>query len=156
MPFSIDSFPGNYSTGEVGMFWDMSECVVPDELNDAEILERMRSSISDSGHRGHVSIYVYGDLTGHHFPSDAGVKLNHFPAGDKYAKETKMLEDVVAWSAENPEPSTLMLITGSISDELADVALLLKTRKNYHLICVEPSPTPTEVILIPTRSGGGN
>lgn len=59
----------------------MSECEVPDELNDAEILERMRKSISDAGHRGHVSIYAYGDLTGHHFPSDAGVKLNHFPAG---------------------------------------------------------------------------
>lgn len=67
-----------------------------------------------------------------------------------------MLEDVVAWSAENPEPSTLMLIMGSYSDDLADVVLLLKAQKNYHFICVEPSPIPTEVILIPTRSGGGN
>jgi len=45
-----------------------------------------------------------------------------------------MLEDIVSWSAEHPEPSTLFLIVGDTSRDFLDVVQLLKSKKNYNFI----------------------
>ncbi|CAL9245440.1 unnamed protein product, partial [Arabidopsis halleri] len=132
-----DIFPGDYAAEEIGIFWDIEQCKIPDELNAGEVLNRVRSSLSSFGHHGPVSISGYGDMTGHEFPSE-GIKLNHFPAGEMYARHTKMLEDIIAWSAEHPKPSTLMLIVGDISDDFVEVVQLLKSKKNYHVIVIHP------------------
>ncbi|VVB06576.1 unnamed protein product [Arabis nemorensis] len=119
---------------ETGVFWDIEDCEIPDDLSAGYVLEKIRSNLSSSGHHGTVSIRAYGDMTGHQFPSE-GIKLNHFPAGERYARHTKMLEDIVSWAAEHPEPSTLMLIMGDdASDDFIDVVKLLKSRKNYRLL----------------------
>ncbi|EOA24918.1 hypothetical protein CARUB_v10018209mg [Capsella rubella] len=133
-----DIFPGEYAAAETGIFWDIEQCEIPDELNAGEVVQRVRSVISDAGHHGTVSMSAYGDMTGLDFPSE-GIKLNHFPAGHTYARHTKMLEDIVSWSAEHPEPSTLLLILGDTSDDFVQVVKLLKSRKNYHVILVHPS-----------------
>ncbi|XP_010512585.1 PREDICTED: meiosis arrest female protein 1 homolog [Camelina sativa] len=131
-----DMFPGDYATAETGVFWDIDQCEIPaGELNANEVLEKIRSNLSSFGHRGPVSIRAYGDLTGHHFPSQ-GIKLNHFPAGHMYERQTKILEDIVSWSAEHPEPCTLMLIVGETSPDFVEVVQLLKSRKNYHFILI--------------------
>lgn len=49
-----------------------------------------------------------------------------------------MLDDIVSWAAEHPEPSTLMLImSGDASDDFLDVVKLLKSRKNYQFLFAE-------------------
>ncbi|XP_018513795.1 uncharacterized protein LOC108871601 [Brassica rapa] len=62
--------------------------------------------------------------------------------GEKHARHTKMLEDIVAWAAEHPEPSTLMLVMSDISQDFLDVVDLLTTKKNYRFIEVLPHPPP--------------
>ncbi|CAA7030571.1 unnamed protein product [Microthlaspi erraticum] len=128
----------------------MTQCETPNGASDARVLEKLLKLVTDLGHRGHVSVAAYGDMTGRDFPTEAGVKLNHFRAGEEYAKDTKMLEDVVAWAGENPSPSTLMLVAGKVSEELEEVVLLLKRQKNYNLIYIHPPPSPTVVVLIPS------
>ncbi|CAH2063146.1 unnamed protein product [Thlaspi arvense] len=142
------AFPGNFATAALGVFWDIQQCEIPDGQTAAEVVERLRSNFRESGHLGPVSINAYGDMTPHDFAS-SGIKHNHFPAGDKYGRQTKMLEDIVAWAGENPEPSTLLLIAGDVPDELVEAVKLLKSRKNYHLLYVHPAPRPTVITLFP-------
>ncbi|CAL9245434.1 unnamed protein product, partial [Arabidopsis halleri] len=130
-------FPGDFAAAETGIFWDIEDCKIPDDLNAGEALKNIRSAISSDGHHGTVSIRAYGDTTGHDFPS-VGIKLNHFPAGERYARHTKMLEDIISWSAEHPQPSNLMLIVGDTSRDFVDVVELLKSKKNYNFILSHP------------------
>lgn len=72
----------NHAAAEVGVFFDIEDSKIPDDSNAGLFLENIRSNLVSSGHRGTVSITVYGDTTkDHHLPSE-GVKLNHFPAGE--------------------------------------------------------------------------
>ncbi|XP_010513781.1 PREDICTED: uncharacterized protein LOC104789838 [Camelina sativa] len=119
-----DMFPGDYATAETGVFWDIEQCEVPvGELNAGEVVAKISSNLSSFGH---------------HFPSE-GIKLNHFPAGHMYARQTKILEDIVSWSAEHPEPCTLMLIVGDTSHDFVEVVGLLKSMKNYQVHLISPS-----------------
>ncbi|KAH0939666.1 hypothetical protein HID58_007127 [Brassica napus] len=107
----MDLFSAPYDTNETGVFWDFDEC----------------------GHRGPVSIQIYGDLTGLDFQS-SDIKLNHFHSGEKREKMTKILEDIVSWSGENPEPSVGLLALGDVGDagdDIVEVVELLKSQKNY-------------------------
>ncbi|KAG2260802.1 hypothetical protein Bca52824_080096 [Brassica carinata] len=146
-----------------GVFWDVDECDIPDELNAAEVLQRLKQSLFDKGHRGPVSIRAYGDMTGLDFQS-SDIKLNHFHSGEKREKMTKILEDIVSWSGENPEPSVGMLILGDLGDaehDFVEVVELLKSRKNYRFAVVSPGPPPppppptTVVILMAPLPRGG-
>ncbi|CAA0387994.1 putative NYN domain, limkain-b1-type, meiosis regulator and mRNA stability factor 1 [Arabidopsis thaliana] len=128
-----DLFPGDFAAAETGIFWDIEDCKIPDDLNAGDALKNIKSALSSDGHHGTVSVRAYGDTTGLDFPSE-GIKLNHFPAGERYARQTKMLEDIVSWSAEHPEPSTLFLIVGDTSRDFLDVVQLLKSKKNYNFI----------------------
>ncbi|XP_010413317.1 PREDICTED: uncharacterized protein LOC104699675 [Camelina sativa] len=133
-----DIFPGDYATAETGVFWDIEQCEIPvGELNANEVLEKIRSNLSSFGHRGPLSIRAYGDLTGHDFPA-GDIKLNHFPAGHRYARQKQMLEDLVSWSAEHPEPCTLMLILGDTSHDFVEVVGRLKSTKNYQVLLIQP------------------
>ncbi|KAH0855569.1 hypothetical protein HID58_007890 [Brassica napus] len=92
---------------ETGVFWDFDEC----------------------GHRGPVSIQIYGDLTGLDFQS-SDIKLNHFHSGEKREKMTKNL----GRHSENPEPSVGLLALGDVGDagdDIVEVVELLKSQKNY-------------------------
>ncbi|KAJ0254953.1 hypothetical protein HA466_0097860 [Hirschfeldia incana] len=101
----------------------------------------MREALVGGGHHGPVTFHAYGDMTGLDFES-TDINLNHFPAGEKHARHTKMLEDIVAWAAEHPEPSTLMLVMSDISQDFLDVVDVLTTKKNYRFIEVLPHPRP--------------
>ena len=72
---------------------------------------------------------------------------------------TKVLEDIVAWSGENPEPSVGMLMIGDLGDaedDIIEVLDLLKIRKNYRFIIVTlPPPPPTVVIVMADLPRGG-
>ncbi|CAH2074493.1 unnamed protein product [Thlaspi arvense] len=152
-------FPGNYATAAMGVFWDIQECgmvefydIPAEERNAAVVVQRIRKTIADSGHSGPLFISAYGDMTPHDF-SSSGIKLNHFPAGEKYARETKILEDIVSWAAENPEPSTLMLIAGDVvPNDILMAVKLLQTKKKYKLMYIHPHH-PTVVVLVASTSG---
>lgn len=78
---------------------------------------------------------------------------------------TKILEDIVSWSGENPEPSVGVLVLGDLEvaddADIAEVIQLLQTRKNYQFILVSPEsppppPPPTVVMIlssVPPRDG---
>ncbi|KAL0772196.1 hypothetical protein YC2023_051827 [Brassica napus] len=115
----------------------------------------MRKALLGGGHRGPVTFNAYGDITGRDFES-TDIKLNHFPAGEKNARHTKMLEDIVAWAAEHPEPSTLMLVMSDISQDFLDVVDLLTTKKNYRFNEVlphSPPPPPRPLMLTLLTNG---
>ncbi|WZY78644.1 hypothetical protein YC2023_025028 [Brassica napus] len=137
-------------------FWDMdecrNECEIPEELTAADVVPRIRQKLLDLGLRGPVSIRIYGDLTGLDFQSSGDVKLHHFHAGEKREKMTKILEDIVSWSGENPEPSVGILVLGHLGAaddaDITEVIELLKTQKNYQFMLVTPEspPPPTKIV----------
>lgn len=152
----VNDFPGLYATAETGVFWDKEECEITDDLNAAQVLKNMRKGLLGGGHRGPVTFNAYGDMTGRDFES-TDIKLNHFPAGEKNARHTKMLEDIVAWAAEHPEPSTLMLVMSDISQDFLDVVDLLTTKKNYRFIEVlphSPPPPPPRPLMLTLLTNG--
>jgi len=69
------------AAAETGIFWDIEDCKIPDDLNAGDALKNIKSALSSDGHHGTVSVRAYGDTTGLDFPSE-GIKLNHFPAGN--------------------------------------------------------------------------
>ncbi|RID76134.1 hypothetical protein BRARA_B03123 [Brassica rapa] len=146
----MDLFSAPYDTNETGVFWDFDECGIPDELSAAGVLQRMRHSLLHKGHRGPVSIQIYGDLTGLDFQS-SDIKLNHFHSGEKREKMTKILEDMVSWSGENPEPSVGLLALGDVGDagdDIVEVVELLKSQKNYRFMVLTPPPLPVSHLLL--------
>ena len=60
------------SASETGVFWDIDECEIPEELNAAQVLQRTRQNFSEGGHRGPVSFRAYGDMTGLDIQSSDG------------------------------------------------------------------------------------
>nr|VDD25844.1 unnamed protein product [Brassica oleracea] len=146
------------SAAATGVFWDMDECrkecEIPEELTAADVVPRIRQKLLDLGLRGPVSIRIYGDLTGLDyldFQSSEDVKLHHFHAGEKREKMTKILEGIVSWSGENPEPSVGILVLGHLGAaddaDITEVIELLKTQKNYQFMLVTPeSPPPPTVV----------
>ncbi|KAL0685226.1 hypothetical protein Bca4012_052074 [Brassica carinata] len=159
------TYTGPYDTAATGVFWDMDECrkecEIPEELTAADVVPRIRQKLLDLGLRGPVSIRIYGDLTGLDFQSSEDVKLHHFHAGEKREKMTKILEDIVSWSGENPEPSVGILVLGHLgaSDDadITEVIELLKTQKNYQFMLVTPEspPPPTVVRFLRAIPRGG-
>lgn len=150
----VNDFPGLYATAETGLFWDKDECEITKCIQcSAQVLKNMRRALVGGGHRGPVTFHAYGDMTGLDFDS-TDIKLNHFPAGEKHARHTKMLEDIVAWAAEHPEPSTLMLVMSDVSRDFLDV---LTTKKDYRFISVlpdppSPPPRPMMLLIVPNDS----
>ncbi|KFK35389.1 hypothetical protein AALP_AA5G278800 [Arabis alpina] len=113
-----------FAAAETGVFWDLEDCEIPEELNAIQVVNKLRSNLSSFGHHGTVSIRAYGDLKDHEFPSQ-GITLYQFPPGGRYERHTKMLEDIVAWAAEQSEPSNLMLIIGEdTSDDFLELTLM--------------------------------
>ncbi|CAH8322782.1 unnamed protein product [Eruca vesicaria subsp. sativa] len=139
----MDVFSAPYDTNAAGVFWDFDECEIPEELNAPEVLQRMKQSLWDKGHRGPVSFRAYGE---------------------KREKMTKMLVDIVAWSGENAEPSVGILVLGDLGAtddaDFAEVVELLQTQKNYQFVIVSPRsppppPPPTMVMILPAIPRGG-
>ncbi|CAH8353417.1 unnamed protein product [Eruca vesicaria subsp. sativa] len=147
------SYSEPYISNGTGVFWDMDECKLQEERTAADLVPFIRQMVSSVGLRRPPSIWIYGDLTGLDFQAedDVNVKLNHFHAGEKRAKMTKILEDIVSWSGENPEPSTGILFLGQLEDadesDITAVTQLLETQKNYHFVITGPSPPPPTVVV---------
>lgn len=66
------------------------------------------------------------------------IRSDLFVSGERYARHSKMLEDIIAWSAEHPQPSNLMLIMKDTSPDFIEVVQLLKSKKNYMFHIVQP------------------
>lgn len=64
---------------------------------------------------------------------------------------TKILEDIVSWSGENPEPSVGLLALGDVGDagdDIVEVVELLKSQKNYRFMVLTPPPLPVSHLLL--------
>ncbi|CAH8322811.1 unnamed protein product [Eruca vesicaria subsp. sativa] len=148
------SYSEPYISNGTGVFWDMDECKFPEGRTAADLVPFIKQMVSSVGLRRPPSIRIYGDLTGldfHQASDDVNVKLNHFDAGEKRAKMTKILEDIVSWSGENPEPSTGVLVLGHLEEadesDITAVTQLLETQKNYHFVITTPPPPPPTVVV---------
>ncbi|CAH2074495.1 unnamed protein product [Thlaspi arvense] len=150
-------FHGRFATAAMGVFWDIQECgmnefwdIPPGERNAAVVVQKIRKTISDSGHRGPLFISAYGDMTPHDF-SSSGIKTTHFFPEEKYAREQRMVEDIKSWSAENPKPSSFMLIAGDVvSNDILRAVRLLKIRKKFKLMYIHPHHSEPEVLVAST------
>ncbi|CAN7062599.1 unnamed protein product [Brassica oleracea var. botrytis] len=156
------SYSEPYVSNGTGVFWDMDECKIPEGRTEADLVPFIRQMLLGVGLRGPVSIRIYGDLTGLDFQaSEDHVKLSHFHAGEKREKMTKILEDIVSWSGENPEPSLGILVLGHLGAaddaDITEVTELLKTQKNYHFVFATPGspPPPTVVRFLRAIPRGG-
>ncbi|KAF2565083.1 hypothetical protein F2Q70_00018195 [Brassica cretica] len=115
-PFSGMSFSGPYITSETGVFWDIDECEIPEELNAAQ------NPFECPGEGVHPRAC---DSPGfNQVKKSSDVKLNHFHAGEKRENLTRILEDIVEWSLENSEPSVVVLVLGDLGDVGAYIAFL--------------------------------
>ncbi|KAF2616197.1 hypothetical protein F2Q70_00009072 [Brassica cretica] len=142
-PFSGMSFSGPYITSETGVFWDIDECEIPEELNAAQ------NPFECPGEGVHPRAC---DSPGfNQVKKSSDVKLNHFHAGEKRENLTRILEDIVEWSLENSEPSVVVLVLGDLGDVgayIAEVMRLLKIQKNYEFMVVyPPPPRPTLTVV---------
>ena len=81
---------------------------------------------------------------------------------EKREKMTKILEDMVSWSGENPEPSVGLLALGDVGDagdDIVEVVELLKSQKNYRFMVLTPPPLPPPpptvvIVMAPLPRGG--
>ncbi|KAJ4896395.1 putative endonuclease or glycosyl hydrolase [Raphanus sativus] len=156
------SYSEPYVSNGTGVFWDMDQCKIPAGRTSSDLVPFLREMMLSVGLRGPTSIRIYGDLTGLDFQASASedVKLNHFHAGEKRAKMTKILEDIVSWSAENPEPSLGIMFLGHLEEadyaDITEVTELLETQKNYHFVIVTaPPPPPPMVVFLRSIPRGG-
>ncbi|KAL0848616.1 hypothetical protein Bca101_021863 [Brassica carinata] len=155
------SYSEPYISNGTGVFWDMDHCKFPEGRTAADLVPTIRQMLLSVGLRGPASIRIYGDLTGLDFQvASDDVKLNHFHAAEKREKMTKILEDIVSWSGENPEPSLGILNLGHLEEadeaDITEVTELLETQKNYHFVIVTPpSPPPTVVMFLRSIPRGG-
>lgn len=44
---------------ETGVFWDLDECPIPDDLSPASIYDNIKLALKNMGYTGRVSIFAY-------------------------------------------------------------------------------------------------
>uniref|UniRef100_A0A0D3DV07 NYN domain-containing protein n=1 Tax=Brassica oleracea var. oleracea TaxID=109376 RepID=A0A0D3DV07_BRAOL len=126
------SYSEPYVSNGTGVFWDMDECKIPEGRTEADLVPFIREMLLGVGLRG-----------------------------EKREKMTKILEDIVSWSGENPEPSLGILVLGHLGAaddaDITEVTELLKTQKNYHFVFATPGspPPPTVVRFLRAIPRGG-
>ncbi|XP_010503209.1 PREDICTED: uncharacterized protein LOC104780412 [Camelina sativa] len=48
-----------FSGAETGVFWDLDDCPIPNDLNPGSIYANIKSSLKDMGYSGGISIVAY-------------------------------------------------------------------------------------------------
>ncbi|KAF3590503.1 hypothetical protein DY000_02025644 [Brassica cretica] len=145
----------NLSVARIGIFWDVDQFKIDGQSDAHSAAQNIRKTLSAAGHLGKVEIMAYGVADGHDFKD--GAKFTSFPAygvvdvvfsiiyihilvgsGADTERHTKMLQDILVWSSNSPNPSNLFLIMGdSTVDFTPDIESLVSS-KHYKIHHVKP------------------
>ncbi|XP_010467949.1 PREDICTED: uncharacterized protein LOC104747940 [Camelina sativa] len=131
-----------FAKAEMGIFWDIVDCEIPDGLSLDLVCENIKSALADDGYRGKVSIRAYCEMKRSEVivPSEfdsSGIELVR--AGNRRARRNQMLEDLLFFAIDHKPPSSLMVISKDISKDSLFVQhlLTLKQQKNRNLLLAQ-------------------
>ncbi|KAG7561059.1 hypothetical protein ISN45_Aa05g025160 [Arabidopsis thaliana x Arabidopsis arenosa] len=102
----MSSSNSKFSEAETGVFWDLDECPIPDDLSPASIYDNIKLALKNMGYTGRVSIFAYSSAnqSKEEFES-ANIQLK---AEGAY-KNPMFALDIYNWGVDHPnEPSNLM------------------------------------------------
>ncbi|XP_010515453.1 PREDICTED: uncharacterized protein LOC104791302 [Camelina sativa] len=126
-----------YQAATTTVFWDIDDRPKPDDIQFDDIPAHFRQTLGNLMRlRGTISINAYGDaqriMGGRKRPN--GINFNQVRSGDKDGRLQKILVDSLFWVIDHPEPSNLVLIVGTISEDSDFVKALSSLRgKDCHV-----------------------
>lgn len=91
---SVDT--SSYADAKTGVFWDVEECPIPEDLDPESVYQNIRSALANKGYHGEVRIMAFGDrnqIPGYY--ESAGIEI--FPKGDKHARLMEMIVRFFRW-----------------------------------------------------------
>ncbi|XP_049373926.1 uncharacterized protein LOC125838967 [Solanum verrucosum] len=129
--------------GPVAIFWDIENCPVPSNVRPEDVTVNIRMALRvHPVIKGLVTMFsAYGDFNA--FPrrlregcQRTGVKLIDVPNGRKDAADKAILVDMFVFALDNPQPSSIMLISGDVD---FSPALHILGQRGYNVILVIPA-----------------
>ncbi|KAK4724340.1 hypothetical protein R3W88_027119 [Solanum pinnatisectum] len=129
--------------GPVAIFWDIENCPVPSNVHPEDVAGNIRMALRvHPVIKGLVTMFsAYGDFNA--FPrrlregcQRTGVKLIDVPNGRKDAADKAILVDMLVFALDNPQPSSIMLISGDVD---FSPALHILGQRGYNAILVIPA-----------------
>ncbi|CAA7039898.1 unnamed protein product [Microthlaspi erraticum] len=152
IPFSMESEQDEPKTG---VFWDLEDFPIPDDLDPATVLQNIKLALQKSGHHGDVFVWAYlpgGKTFSKHSVKeyeDAGITTIS-TREDKHARLRRMILDFFLWSLDNehhpPTGPNILVVTKDMVDRettFLRVLRLLEIRC-YHVLWALPDDNTTE------------
>ncbi|KAJ0246588.1 hypothetical protein HA466_0171020 [Hirschfeldia incana] len=100
-----------FAEAKTGVFWDVEECPIPEDLDPESVYQNIRSALANKGYNGEVTIKAFGDrnqIPGYY--ESAGIEI--FPKGDKHERFIDMMISFTRWVMDNkPELSNVLVIS---------------------------------------------
>ncbi|XP_078435783.1 putative endonuclease or glycosyl hydrolase isoform X2 [Wolffia australiana] len=143
--------PPSAWAGPVGIFWDMENCPIPNDVSPDEVAGNIRLALRLHPLIGGAvnSFAAYGDFNG--FPrrlreacQRTGVKLVDVPNTRKDAADKAILMDLFLFALDHPPPSTVLLISGDV--DFAP-ALHVLGQRGYAVILIAPAAAAVSAAL---------
>ena len=104
------------SDGPVGIFWDIENCPIPDNISPDDISVNIRRTIHSMNSGTITSFSAYGDFKG--FPlhlceacERAGIKLIDIPNTRKHTTKIAIHADLFLFALDHSPPSSILLIS---------------------------------------------
>ncbi|KAG7574075.1 NYN domain limkain-b1-type [Arabidopsis suecica] len=130
------------AAAEIGVFWDMVDCPIPEDLCHKSVYVKIKSALENMGYLCKVSISAYSDMD-HNLKKEefesTGITL--LPTGNKQARVNTILEDLMIWANDqHGKPINLMVISRDITkDKLYVKSLMfLKDWRNFIILLAQP------------------
>ncbi|VVB05820.1 unnamed protein product [Arabis nemorensis] len=133
------------SIAKTGIFWNIEDCPIPEGLNPRNILENIKSSLTNEGYvHGEVSVRAYCEKKNWSFDdlSLADITFEHAHAGNHLKRFRKILEDILFFTVQNrvryPQTIHKIVLISKIpqDDEIATILQVLVTAGYIVLLAV--------------------
>ncbi|CAL9244835.1 unnamed protein product [Arabidopsis halleri] len=137
-----------YAKGNTGVFWDLVDFPIP-ECDPYLISKNIKSTLEDKGcHNGPVSIQLYQDEK-NLLPKElidkyeaAGISINFvpdIPEANGYARDHKMLVDILRWAVDSPIESNLIVLSKNLKESLTVSVLRALHGRGYNVVLAVPT-----------------
>ncbi|KAG7565888.1 NYN domain limkain-b1-type [Arabidopsis suecica] len=143
--------PSPTCSAETGVFWDLDDCPIPDDLTPALIYDNIKVALKNVGYNGKVSIVAYSVANQTKEDFDF-VNIKLINPGTSQEKVNMMFKDVYMWGINHrDEPTNLMVISKDISQDVDFVSALVQLSKKENNILLA-HPRNTSGVLLRTAS----
>ncbi|CAH8278875.1 unnamed protein product [Arabidopsis lyrata] len=137
-----------YAKGNTGVFWDLVDFPIP-ECDPYLISKNIKSTLEDKGcQNGPVSIQLYQDEK-NLLPKElidkyeaAGISINFvpdIPEAYGYARDHKMLVDILRWAVDSPMESNLIVLSKNLKEELTVCVIQGLHDRGYNVLLAVPT-----------------